>query len=64
VQARSVGGEVGLLPRGGAAHLGSLQCWLDDSGDTERDFFLKLEYVFQQPIKTVGPKMRASESIN
>jgi hypothetical protein len=31
-----VGAEVGRRPRGGAAHLGRQQRWLDDTGDADR----------------------------
>ena len=46
-QVEIVGGEVGRRPRGGAAHLGRLQCRLDDAGDADRDPVLQLEHVFQ-----------------
>ena len=40
-QVEIVGAEVGRRPRGGAAHLGGLQCRLDDAGDADRDLVLQ-----------------------
>ena len=62
--------EINAIPQiarrtfGRAADLSSLQCRLDDTGDADRDFVLKLEYIFQGAIKTVSPEMRASESVD
>ena len=58
-QVEIVGAEVGRRPRGGAAHLGGLQCRLDDAGDADRDLVLKLEHVFERAVEAVGPEMRA-----
>ena len=63
-QVEIVGGEVGRRPRGGAAHLGSLQCRLDHPGDADRDLVLKLEHVFQRAVEAVGPEMRAGLGID
>ena len=60
-QVEIVGGEVGRRPRGGAAHLGRLQCRLDDAGDADRDLVLKLEDVFERAVEAVGPEMRAGQ---
>ena len=60
-QVEIVGGEVGRRPRGGAAHLGGLQCRLDDAGDADRDLVLKLEDVFERAVEAVGPEMRAGQ---
>ena len=59
-QVEIVGGEIARRPRGGAAHLGGLQCRLDHAGDAESDLILKLEHIFDQAVETVGPEMRAS----
>src|SRR5690242_20712198 len=63
-QVKIVGAEVGSPPRGGAAHLGGLQCRLDDPGDADRDTVLELEYVLQQAVEAVGPKMRAGHRVD
>ena len=46
-QVKIVCAEVGRRPRGGSAHLGRLQCRLDDPGDAECDSVLQIEHVFQ-----------------
>jgi hypothetical protein len=45
-QVEIVGGEVGGWPRGGAAHLGGLQCRLDDPSNAQCNLILQLENVF------------------
>jgi hypothetical protein len=40
---------------GGSAHLGRLQCRLDHAGDAGSDLVLKLEHIFDQAVKAVGP---------
>ena len=63
-QVEIVGGEIVGRPRGGAAHLGGLQCRLDDPGDADGDLVLKLEHVFQRAVEAVGPQMRAGFGID
>ena len=63
-QIEIVGGEIGRRPRGGAAHLGCLQGRLDDPGDAESDFVLKLENVFDQAVEAVGPQVRAGLGVD
>src|SRR5271169_2224357 len=63
-QIEIVGAEVGRRPRRGAAHLGRLQCRLDDPGDADGDFVLKFEHVFERAVEPVGPEMRASERVD
>jgi len=42
-----VGAEVSRWPRGGAAHLGRLQCRLDDTGCAVCHLVLQVQHVFQ-----------------
>ena len=59
-QIEIIGAEVGRRPRGGSVNFGRLQCRLDDAGDTDGDFVLKFEHVFERAIEAVGPEMRSS----
>jgi hypothetical protein len=63
-QVEVVGAEVGGQPRGGAAHLGRLQCRLDDPGDADRDPVLQFEHVFERAVEAVGPEMRTGQGID
>ena len=63
-QVEVVGGEVGGWARGGATHLGDLQCRLDDAGDADRDPVLQLEDIFERAIEAVGPEMRTGQGID
>jgi hypothetical protein len=46
-QVQVVSAKVSSRPCGGPAHLGSLQCRLDDSGDADCDPILQFEHVFE-----------------
>jgi hypothetical protein len=63
-QIEIVGGEVGLLPRGGAAHLGGLQCGLNYASNADRHLVLKLEHVFERTVESIGPEMCAGECVD
>src|SRR6516164_3530327 len=63
-QVEIVGAEVSRWPRGGSAHLGGLQSWLDDPGDADRYLVLKLEDVLQRAVEAVGPEMRSTKGVN
>jgi len=63
-QIEIIGAEVGRRPRGGSVNFGRLQCRLDDAGDTDGDFVLKFEHVFERAIEAVGPEMRSSLGVN
>jgi hypothetical protein len=63
-QIEVVGAEVGGRPRGGSAHLGGLQCWLDDAGDADRDLVLKVEDIFERAVEAVGPQMSAGGRVD
>lgn len=62
-QVKIVGAEVELGPPGGAAHLGCLELWLDDSGDARGHFVLKVENVPQRTLEAVSPEMRPSKDL-
>jgi hypothetical protein len=63
-QVEVVSAKVGSRPRGGTAHLCGLQRRLNDSGNAESNFVLKLEDIFQRAVEAIGPKVRASEGID
>src|SRR6478672_13842791 len=56
-QIQVVGGQVSGRPLTGSTDFSDLQCRLNHSGDARRDLILKIKYVLQRSIETIGPKM-------
>src|SRR5262249_40238267 len=59
-QIEVISSEVAGRAMGRARRFSSLQCRLDDPGDTRSHLVLKLEYVFQRAVEAVGPEMHAA----